>query len=325
MPSNPNSALIVRANAIESPYDEAEKKQSTAERSKEYFSKFLSSTVEKAKNELSHRTSTLRRSKRSPTAATKQEKELRRASWNSNQAYSQLTATDSTIPTITMDRPSGSVTMSNLRRDDDASDRSTSTKSSQLTNGSSSNTSDGRSGRSSVSGGSNSLAPSLGVKKKPALAPPLKPTTILSLADRDLVIIDGNDIKESVQNESEVIVVDNPRSVQSQAAATGEVDLMDILGRDWPASAGDTAHVLNASTERKTNGPPIKPNLGELTTRNRSMNIISHLKNTKSNTLPRNVAPTMHMHTGSVGGSANSSFESSHSGGGGPTSTKKSE
>lgn len=290
VPSRPDTALIVSANSIELPED-----PKRLPNSKDYFSKFFSSTVERAKNELSNRAATLRRSKRNPPSKVDGSK---RSSWNSNYS-SNILLTDPTP--VAMDRPitPANIPNPNQRRDDDASDRSSSTKSSQLTNASTSTT---NSIRSTASGSR---------KKSLGAASTLKPTTILSLEDRDLVIIDGNDIKESVQNESEVIVVDNPRAVQSQAAASniaGEVDLMDILGKDWPTAAGDTAHVLN-SAERRGNGQVLKPNLGELTPRNKSINIISHLKNTKGNSLPRNSGNN----NGYFGGSANTSTESSHS------------
>lgn len=305
VPSNPNAAIIVCADAIELP-EERGRKVATGTVTKESLSKFFHNTVEKAKNEFSNRTSTLKRSKRiGAKKATAEEEKQKRYSWNSILSEQQLERTMQNNPSTTM------------RRDDDASDRSTSTKSSQLTNGSSSNNStETRSLRSTTTAiGSTSTAAAASVKKK---STPVKPTTtILSLEDRDLVIIDGNDIKESVQNESEVIVVDNPRSVQSQAAA--EVDLMDILGKDWPALAGDTAHVLNSAERRSSSGQAMKPNLGELTSRNKSMSIISHLKNSKSSTLPRNGTSGQ----GGSGGSTNSSFESSSNNSG--SSAKKSE
>lgn len=311
VPSNPDAGIIVCADAIELPEERGRK---TGTVTKESLSKFFHNTVEKAKNEFSSRTSSLKRSKRisakkaTPTTTAEEEKQ-KRYSWNSVLSEQQLQPQP---PPMQQHNPSTSI----MRRDDDASDRSTSTKSSQLTNGSSST--DTKSLRSASTVGTTTTATGGASAKKKST--PVKPTTtILSLEDRDLVIIDGNDIKESVQNESEVIVVDNPRSVQSQAAA--EVDLMDILGKDWPALAGDTAHVLNSAERRSSSGQAMKPNLGELTTRNKSMNIISHLKN-KSNTLPRNGGGNYGQAGGGSGGSANSSFESSSNSG---SSAKKSE
>uniref|UniRef100_A0A1L8DTI0 ubiquitinyl hydrolase 1 n=1 Tax=Nyssomyia neivai TaxID=330878 RepID=A0A1L8DTI0_9DIPT len=107
------------------------------------------------------------------------------------------------------------------------------------------------------------------MKKKPLPAlPVVKPNTFLSLKDRDIVVIDKADIKESVKNESEVIVLDHVKRPSS-----GEVDLVDILGVNWPAAAGDVAPVLNSE---KRNAPLAKNE------RNRSGNPISHLISTKS-------------------------------------------
>lgn len=75
-------------------------------------------------------------------------------------------------------------------------------------------------------------------KKSNNSNPIVKPNTILSLEDRDIVVIDKADINESVSVESEVIVVDNSRMQK-------EVDLIEILGSNWPSSAGDAALVLN--------------------------------------------------------------------------------
>lgn len=235
--------------------------------------------------------------------------------------YDQL---DSSV-NVKMDKQYPPLNVTGNRRDDDASDRSSSTKSSQVSSGGGGaeaatkgilkNTS------SSVSGGG-------GVKKKPV---PLKPTTILDLGDRDLVIIDGVDIQESVQNESEVIVVDHPPK-EPQGNSSGEVDLVDILGHNWPELAGDTAHVLNTAGERRSSGGPVmKPNLGELTTRNKSMNIFSHLKSSNNGNNGRVHGGTGTMgrngtghHHGS-GGSTNSSFESSNSGSTSASERRKSE
>ncbi|XP_055847048.1 ubiquitin carboxyl-terminal hydrolase CYLD [Episyrphus balteatus] len=81
------------------------------------------------------------------------------------------------------------------------------------------------------------------VKKKTvttSIEVPVKPVTIMSLEDRDIIVIDKADIKESTKNEANVIVVDNPRQ-------TKEVDLADLLGGNWPNNAGDAAMVLNTT------------------------------------------------------------------------------
>lgn len=292
------SLLVVRAHSIVLPSYASTGGRRPAPAPKDYISRLVLSTVERAKNEFTTRASTLRRSKRNRAA----EQVLKRASWNSD-----ITST----PIDQMDNNRG------MRgANDDASDRSTSTKSSQLTNASSNS--------SYTAGGGGGVRTTSGAKKKTPAPPPKPTTTILSLEDRDLVIIDGNDIKESVQNESEVIVVDHPpKEVSTAASNSGEVDLMDILGNNWPALAGDTAHGLNAAERRPSNGQVMKPNLGELpSTRNKSMNIISHLKHSnRGTTLSRNSSTAGHQYQqesggggGGASGSTNSSFESSHSG-----------
>lgn len=322
-----NSVLIVRANSIVLPTTTT----TNAGAGRKSLSKLLSTTVDRAKHELSTRASTLTRK------STRNDRR-KRLSWNEttnlhdninhttyyDQAHnSSQTAQAAAVAVVGLDKMDAPINNrataidgNNGRRDDDASDRSTSTKSSQLTNASSSS--------SSAAASAASAANRTGAKKK--AVPMMKPTTILSLADRDLVIIDGNDIKESVQNESEVIVVDHPpRATTTTTSESAEVDLMDILGSHWPALAGDTAQVLNAADRRASGGQVMKPNLGELQpTRNKSMNIMSHLKQQhskgSSSTLPRSAGASgthghgQHQHSASVGGSTNSSFESSHSG-----------
>lgn len=297
MHSGPGTSLLVRAHSVVLPsYASTRRRAHPAPPApKDYISKLLLNTVERAKNEFTTRASTLRRSKRNRA----EEQRLKRASWNSGVDSASLPAID------TMDNNRG------MRgANDDASDRSTSTKSSQLTNASSNS--------SSTAGGGAGGKTTSGAKKKTPAPPPKPTTTILSLGDRDVVIIDDNDIKESVQNESEVIVVENPPKDVTTASNSGDVDLMEILGNNWPALAGDTAHGLNAAERRPSNGQVMKPNLGESTTRNKSMNIISHLKhsNNRGTGLSRHSSSAAgHQYQQeSAAGSANSSFESSHSG-----------
>lgn len=305
------SGIVVPANLIELP-DSNRRPAASFDKSKDYFNKLLSNTVNNVRNEFANRASTLRRSK-NKTDSTK------RASWNSPDCDWARR------PEATMDKAaalvSSSISNPNLRRDDDASDRSSSTKSSQTTNMSSSN-SETTSSKIRASGSSGGAKKKTSTPSLSSLQSSVKPNIILSLEDRDLVIIDRHDIKESMENQSEVIVVDNPRSIQSNA--TNDVDLMDILGKGWPPLAGDTASVLN-STEKRLNGAPIKPCLvpqggggggsGGASDRNKSMNIMSHLKSTKS----RSTTARGDSHHGS---STNSSFESNHSG---TTSFRKSE
>lgn len=61
-------------------------------------------------------------------------------------------------------------------------------------------------------------------------------TKTSSALDIDIVVIDKSDIHESTRHEGDVIVVDNTLQ---------DVDLADLLGSDWPKTAGDTAAILN--------------------------------------------------------------------------------
>lgn len=104
----------------------------------------------------------------------------------------------------------------------------------------------------------------------------IKPSTILRLEDRDLVVIDKHDIKEAVNNESQVIIVDPP--ALPATPNDGHVDLGDILGADWPELAGGAASLLNADKKSSS----VSSNNGWKTTeRNKSMNIASHFSSSK--------------------------------------------
>lgn len=72
----------------------------------------------------------------------------------------------------------------------------------------------------------------------------------MSLEDRDIVVIDNVDYKESTSNEGTVIVVEKPRphhQQQSQPKAL-DIDLAELLESNWPAAAGDLAAALNSRT-----------------------------------------------------------------------------
>lgn len=73
-----------------------------------------------------------------------------------------------------------------------------------------------------------------------------KTATIMSLEDRDLIIIDKADIKEA-SKASDVIIVDPPPNLNAsnEKLNQSEMDLKDILGENWPNAAGDLAPLLN--------------------------------------------------------------------------------
>lgn len=105
----------------------------------------------------------------------------------------------------------------------------------------------------------------------------IKPSTILRLEDRDLVVIDKHDIKEAVNNESQVIIVDPP-ALQTTPTENEHVDLGDILGGQWPELAGGAGSMLNAD---KKSGALTGSNGWRTIERNKSANIASHFSNSK--------------------------------------------
>lgn len=108
----------------------------------------------------------------------------------------------------------------------------------------------------------------------------IKPSTILRLEDRDLVVIDKQDIKEAVNNESQVIIVDPP-ALPSTPSENEHVDLGDILGGHWPELAGTAVGLLNS--EKKASSVVSSGGNGWKTIeRNKSSNIASHFSNSKT-------------------------------------------
>lgn len=105
----------------------------------------------------------------------------------------------------------------------------------------------------------------------------IKPSTILRLEDRDLIVIDKRDIKEAVNNESQVIIVDPP-ALPATPAENEHVDLGDILGGEWPELAGGAASILNAD---KKAGSVSSTNGWKTIDRNKSPNFASHFTSSK--------------------------------------------
>lgn len=119
-------------------------------------------------------------------------------------------------------------------------------------------------------------------KKKALILQPapnrdIKPSTILRLEDRDLVVIDRQDIKEAVRNESDVIIVDPPPMTQNPIdnnVNEQHAELSDILGSQWPALAGAGGALLNS--EKRGNSSTSNSNGWRTIDRNKSANIASH-------------------------------------------------
>lgn len=119
----------------------------------------------------------------------------------------------------------------------------------------------------------------------------VKPNTIMSLEDRDIVVIDNIDYKESTNSENTLIILDKPRS-QQQASSQWrksqqrpfEIDLAELLESQWPATAGDLAQALSShstgsSTVNNSNShsQSIATQTSVVCERNRSKNPLSHL------------------------------------------------
>lgn len=113
-----------------------------------------------------------------------------------------------------------------------------------------------------------------------------KAATIMSLEDRDLIIIDKADIKEA-SKASDVIIVDPPPTLNAsnEKLNQSEMDLKDILGENWPTAAGDLAPLLNndkkpmpkiVSGGASSSGSSTASS-SYLRERNKSANPISHL------------------------------------------------
>lgn len=119
----------------------------------------------------------------------------------------------------------------------------------------------------------------------------VKPNTILSLEDRDIVVIDNADYKESTSNEGTVIVVEKPRKLHQKP--TGDIDLAELLTEtNWPATAGDLALALNnrtpynfssGSTSTSNSSISCQQATGNMyaVERNRSKNPLSHIGQSK--------------------------------------------
>lgn len=114
-----------------------------------------------------------------------------------------------------------------------------------------------------------------------------KAATIMSLEDRDLIIIDKADIKEA-SKASDVIIVDPPPTLNAsnEKLNQSEMDLKDILGENWPTAAGDLAPLLNndkkpmpkiVSGGASSSSSCSTASSSYLRERNKSANPISHL------------------------------------------------
>lgn len=108
------------------------------------------------------------------------------------------------------------------------------------------------------------------------------PLNLMSMEDRDIIVIDRADIRESTKNESNVIVVD--KNMQQ------DVDLAELLGSNWPSNAGGAATILNNKQPTKQQHTTASVNIDSVQTksvRNKSPNPLTHFGGIKT---PGNVA-----------------------------------
>lgn len=154
-------------------------------------------------------------------------------------------------------------------------------------------------------------------------------STILSYEDRDIVIIDNVDYKESTSNEANVIVVEKPRKIINHQKPTGDIDLAELLESNWPATAGDLALALNnrtptnghnfSSGSTSTSNSSISCHQGiNSFERNRSKNPFTHIGQSKikrntGNNINNFVTTGNLINLDSDGSSASGSFDSNPS------------
>lgn len=161
----------------------------------------------------------------------------------------------------------------------------------------------------------------------------VKPNAILSLEDRDIVIIDKADYKESTSHESNIIVVEKPRKLnQQQKSSSGDIDLAELLESNWPPSAGELALALNSrpttnggtshnfsSGSTSTSNSSISchqatGNANFMSERNRSKNPLFHIGQSRVKRNVNNFVTTGNLiNLDSDGSSASGSFDSNPS------------
>lgn len=122
----------------------------------------------------------------------------------------------------------------------------------------------------------------VGNSKEAASGTVVHPLNLMSMEDRDIIVIDRADIRESTKNESNVIVVD--KNMQQ------DVDLAELLGSNWPINAGGAASILNNKQPPKQQHTTANANIDSVQTksvRNKSPNPLTHFGGIKT---PGNVA-----------------------------------
>lgn len=71
-----------------------------------------------------------------------------------------------------------------------------------------------------------------------------KPSSLLKPNEPEIVVINNKDIDESTRQEGNVIVIEKERQ---------NMELVELLGDNWPTAAGDTAAILNKQKLQNAN------------------------------------------------------------------------
>lgn len=96
--------------------------------------------------------------------------------------------------------------------------------------------------------------------------------SFMNYDNKQILVIDNNDIKESTKGVNDVIIVDKKN----------ELDLADLLGKNWPSNGGEPCEILNSEPGKLNIASSIKPNNStSKNERNKSPSFISHIANKK--------------------------------------------
>lgn len=101
-------------------------------------------------------------------------------------------------------------------------------------------------------------------------------SSFMNYDDKQIVVIDNNDIKESTKGVDDVIIVDKKK----------DVDLAELLGKNWPSNGGEPCEILNSDSGCSNLTNFIKSAISSSTAkneRNKSPSFISHINPKKHN------------------------------------------
>lgn len=108
-----------------------------------------------------------------------------------------------------------------------------------------------------------------GTKSKKSKGPK---SSFMNYDNKQILVIDNNDIKESTKGVNDVIIVDKKN----------DVDLVELLGKNWPTNGGEPCEILNSEPGSLNIASSIKANNStNKNERNKSASFISHIDNKK--------------------------------------------